>query len=92
MRFRSTELVVDDAERRRRDREELLKRQRLQLAESSRWPRLDLEALRFERYEVVHMPTSERYRIVRGEILDAQFTPVTAWAITPDGPLFLEPA
>jgi hypothetical protein len=60
------------AEKKRRDREELRKRQRLHLAKSSRWPGLDLADLRFERYYVEHMPTGERYRICRREILEAR--------------------
>ena len=80
------------AERKRRDREELRKRQRLHLAESTRWPRFDLADLTFERYHVVHEPSGERYRVVRGEILEVQYTPATAWFIRDGEPVFLEPA
>ena len=67
------------------------RRQRLHFAENSRWPRLDLADLRLERHWVEHTPTRTRYRIVRGEVMDAQFTPATAWFLRDGQPVFLEP-
>ena len=82
---------VSYEEQARRRGEELRSRRRLHFAENSTWPRLDLDDLRFERHHVEHIPTGERYRIVRGEVMDAQFSPATAWYIGSDGgQVFLE--
>ena len=88
--FENEGLVAGDEQSRRRAREDLRRRRRLHFAESSNWPRLDLADLRFERFHVEHTPTRTRYRIVRGEVMDAQFTPANAWYISPQGPVFLE--
>jgi hypothetical protein len=48
-------------------------------------------ALNFGRHVVEDTRTGGRYRIYRGEVKNAMHTPVVAWAITPDGPVFLEP-
>ena len=88
-----TELVVGDDESRRRAREERRKQQRLHFAETSNWPRIDLADLRFERFVVENTRTGERYRVCRGEAMDANYTPAVAWFIGTDGgPVFLEPA
>ena len=99
MGFRTTlgiadrELYEGDDDTRRRAREELRRQQRLHFAESSTWKRLNLADLRFERFYVEHAPSGERYRIVRGEVMDAHFTPAVAWFVGTDGgPVFLEPA
>lgn len=89
--FSDEHLVTGDEESRRRAREELRTRQRLHLAESSSWKRIDLADLRFSRHFVEDTRTGERYRRYRGEVMDAMHTPVVAWAIRPDGPVFLEP-
>ncbi len=65
--MRVTALISDEEDRRRRELEELRRRQRMHFAEHSRWPRLDLADLRFERFYIEHAPTRTRYRIVRGE-------------------------
>lgn len=90
--FAGSDLVTGDEESRRRAREDLRHQQRLYVAETSSWPRLDLADLRFERHYVEHVPSGERYRIVRGEVTDALYTPATAWCIREGDPVFLEPA
>lgn len=91
--FQDEELVAGDEESRRRAREERRRQQRLHFAESSNWPRLDLADLRFGRFVVEDTRTAERYRVCRGEVMDAAHSPVTAWFIGTDGgPVFLEPS
>ena len=92
-RVHDEELVAGDEQSRRRTREERRKQQRLHFAESSNWPRLNLADLRFERFYVEHTPSGERYRVCRGEAMDATYSPAVAWFIGTDGgPVFLEPA
>jgi hypothetical protein len=91
VRVRPAALVTDDEER-RRARAELRRQQRQRLAEGSTRRRIDLADLRFERHGVMDLRTGKRYRVYRGEVMDAMHTPVIAWAISPDGPVFLEPA
>lgn len=92
-RFHDEELVTGDEESRQRAREEHRKQQRLHFAENSTWKRIDLADLRFERYLVENARTGERYRVCRGEAMDASYSPAVAWFIGTDGdPVFLEPA
>ncbi len=57
-------LVADEEERRRRAKEELRRQQRLHLAESSSWPRIDLADLRFDRHSVEDTSTGERFSVI----------------------------
>ena len=84
------EQPVDHHEQVRLRGQELRRRQRLHLAESSSWPRLDLADLDFGRYYVTHTPSGKRYKLVRGEVVDAQFSPAVAWFIREGEPVFLE--
>ena len=91
--FENEALLTGDEESRRRAREDLRRQQRMHFAEGSSWPRLDFADLRFARLHVEHMPSNQRYRIVRGEIADAIYAPaVTAWFIRDGEVVFLEPA
>lgn len=47
--------------------------------------------LLFASHTIEDASTGEKFKRYRGEVLDAVNLPITAWAITPDGPLFLEP-
>ena len=47
--------------------------------------------MRFATHTIEDTETGERFKVYRGEVLDAVNLPVTAWAITSSGPLFLEP-
>ena len=84
------ELFEGDDETRRRAREDLRRQQRLRLAESSNWKRIDLADLEFKRFLVTNARTGETLRIYRGEVLDAMHSPIVAWAIGRDGPIFFE--
>lgn len=91
--FSDEALVAGTEESRRAAREDLLRQRRRHLAEGSNWPRLEFADLRFERYYVEHARTGERYRVYRGEIMSATYSPVVAWFVGTDGgPMFLEPA
>ena len=99
MGFRTTlgiadrELYEGDDETRHRAREERRKQQRLHFAESPNWPRIDRADLSFGRFVVENTRTGERYRVCRGEAMDASYSPAVAWFIGTDGdPVFLEPA
>ena len=70
-------------------REDLRRQQRQKFAEHSTWKRLDVENLLFGRF-VEDTRTGERYRVYRGELVDAVDLPVIAWYVSPDGPVFLE--
>ena len=83
-------LLEDAAERRRREGEELRRRKLLHRAEGSSWRLIPLADLSFGRHFVEDTETGERFRVYRGEV-DATHTPVVAWAVTVDGPVFLEP-
>ena len=87
--FDNEELVAGDEESRRRARAELRLQQRQRFAEHSTWKRLDLANLRVGRF-VEDTRTGERYRVYRGELLDAVNLPVIAWYTAPEGPVFLE--
>ena len=92
-RFHDEALVAGDDETRQRAREDRRKQQRLHFAESSNWKRIDLADLQFGRYVVENVRTGERYRVCRGETIDAAYSPAVAWFIGTDGgPVFLEPA
>ena len=92
MQFADADLVAGTEEPRRRAREDLRRQQRLHFAESSTWPRVDLADLRFGHHLVENKRTGETYRRYQGEMLDAMHTPIVAWSITPNGPIFLESA
>ena len=75
-RFSDEELVIGDDESRRRAREEYRKQQRLHFAENSTWPQIDRGDLRFGRFSVEN--TRTRYRVCRGEAMDATYSPAVA--------------
>ncbi len=89
--FSDEEFVTGDEESRRRAREEHRRQQRLHLAESSTWKRIDLADLRLGRI-VEDTRTDERYRVYRGEVFDAVNLPVVAWYIRNGEAVFLEPS
>ena len=86
-----SELVAEEDERRRRARDELRRQQRMYLVENSNWRRINWDDLLFASHTIEDTSTGEEFKRYRGEVLDAVNLPITAWAITPDGPLFLEP-
>ena len=77
------QLTADDD--RRRDREELHQRQRLNEAMRSGKPELERPRLTFARFGQVTHDDGRRFRLARGEIVDAQFAGWDAWFIDPFG-------
>jgi hypothetical protein len=47
--------------------------------------------LRFGRYDVEHVQTLERFRIERGEVVHALYTPAVAFYVDGEEVVFLEP-
>jgi hypothetical protein len=71
-------------ERQRMMREELLRQQRLYAVRRSNWEELASSEVVFARRWVEHRPTRRRFKVSRG-LLDAVYSPVTAYVITENG-------
>ena len=75
--------VTGTEESRRAAREDFRRQQRLHLARQSRWEELDAEELAFGRRHVEHRPTGRKFKVSHG-LLDAIYSPVTAYVVTED--------
>lgn len=84
-------LVVGTDETRAAARDELRRKQRVTMARKSTWEEIPRDDLVFGRHTVEHVPTGKTYRVHRGEVLDVSFTPVSAYYLTADDVVFLEP-
>ena len=73
-------------------RDELLRQQHLRIAYGSNWDEIPRAYIEHGRHDlVVDTRDGRRFGLVRG-LIDAQFTPATAYYIEQDGsPVFLEP-
>lgn len=83
-------LVVGTDQSRREAREALRREQRVTLARRSPWEEIPRDDLAVERHGVRHVTTGATYRVHRGEVLDATYTPVSAYYLTGDDVVFLE--
>ena len=73
------------------DRDEERRQERIGIAMRSRWPEISRSRLEFGRFLVTDTATNELYTIVRGEVVDVQFSPVAAYFFDEGGAVvFLE--
>ena len=75
--------MTGDEESRRRAREGCALRRRLHFAQNLNCRRIDLKDLKFGRHLVEDTRTGERYRVYRGELLDAADLPISGWFLGP---------
>ena len=88
MRLRKTTEQPDQmaaAAERSRQREGLLEQQRLNEAIRSNTPELERSRLTFGTHGEVTHDDGRQYRLVRGEILGAEFSAFDAWYLDPFG-------
>ena len=85
MRLRTTTKVLDAEEERRTALQGLREHQRLHEAMRSGKPELERSRLTFGRFSAVTHEDGRHFRLVRGEILDAQFPNWDAWYVDPFG-------
>jgi hypothetical protein len=65
-------------------RDEFRRQQRVAIARRSRWEELDRAEVVFARRHVEHRPTGRRFKVSHG-LLDAIYSPVTAYVLTENG-------
>jgi hypothetical protein len=86
-----SDLVVGDEETRREAREQARRQKQLRIAMAGNWPELERSDLEFGRFFVVHTPTGDLYRIMRGEVYGGGSDRVAAFYVDAAGDaVFLE--